>query len=52
MEPEGFLTCSKGPSAGPYPEPDQFIPYLLSTHLGPDLPSCLFPTRFPTNIGM
>jgi hypothetical protein len=27
MEPEGSLLCSQEPSAGPYPKPDQSIPY-------------------------
>jgi hypothetical protein len=27
MEPESSLACSKGPSTGPYPEPDQSRPY-------------------------
>jgi hypothetical protein len=37
----------------PYPEPDQFSPYLsilLSTHLRISLPSGLFPSAFSTNI--
>jgi hypothetical protein len=27
MEPEGLLPCSQGPSADPYPEPDQSNQY-------------------------
>jgi hypothetical protein len=27
MEPEGSLPCSKEPSNGPYPEPDESSPY-------------------------
>jgi hypothetical protein len=27
MEPEGSLLWSQEPATGPYPEPDQFIPY-------------------------
>jgi hypothetical protein len=27
MEPEGLLSCSKEPSIGLYPEPDQSSPY-------------------------
>jgi hypothetical protein len=27
MEPEGSLLCSRGPSTGPYPEPDQSSPH-------------------------
>jgi hypothetical protein len=27
MEPEGSLQCSQEPFTGPYPEPDQCIPY-------------------------
>jgi hypothetical protein len=27
MEPEGSLPHSQAPSTGPYPEPNQFIPY-------------------------
>jgi hypothetical protein len=29
MEPEGLLPCSQEPAAVPYPEPDEFNPYLL-----------------------
>jgi hypothetical protein len=29
MEPEGSLPCSKEPSTGPYPKPDQSNPYHL-----------------------
>jgi hypothetical protein len=27
MEPEGSLACSKEPSIGPFPKPDQSSPY-------------------------
>jgi hypothetical protein len=27
QEPEGSLPCSRKPSTGPYPEPDQTSPY-------------------------
>jgi hypothetical protein len=30
MEPEGSLPCSQQPATGPYPEPDEFIPHLLT----------------------
>jgi hypothetical protein len=36
MEPEGSLPCSREPSTGPYPEPDQSNPYhriLFKIHL-------------------
>jgi hypothetical protein len=57
MEPEGSLPCSQEPSAGPYPDLDQFSPYYLSKinnniiH-SPRLhrPSDLFPSGFPSNI--
>jgi hypothetical protein len=58
MEPEGSLPCSKKPSTGPYPEPNQSSPHhpilrsilILSTHLRVGLPSGLFPSGFSTNI--
>jgi hypothetical protein len=59
MEPEGSLPYSQQLSAGPYPEPDQTSPYHpilykihfnIIFHLDPGLPSCLFPSGFPTKI--
>jgi hypothetical protein len=28
MEPEGSLSCSQGPTTGPYPESEEFNPQL------------------------
>jgi hypothetical protein len=42
MEPEVSLPCSKEPSSGPYPEPDQFSPYHTipyNIHFNINLPS-------------
>jgi hypothetical protein len=59
MEPEGSLPCSKEPSTGSYPEPDQSshtTPTYLSkihfiiTYLRLGLPSGLFPSALPTKI--
>jgi hypothetical protein len=33
MESEGSLLCSQEPSTGPYPNPDQSSPYLLTLSL-------------------
>jgi hypothetical protein len=53
MEPGVSLPCSREPSTGPYPEPDQSNPYhpiplrsllILSTHLRLGLSSGLFPS--------
>jgi hypothetical protein len=61
MEPEGSLAQSHMPATCPYPEPARSSPYthilhtwrsifILSSHLCLDLPSCLFPSGFPTKI--
>jgi hypothetical protein len=59
MELEGSLPCSKEPSTGPYPEPDQSNPshpiplrsiLTMSTHLRLDLSSGIFLFGIPTNI--
>jgi hypothetical protein len=61
MEPEGSLLRSQEPSIGSYPEPDRSNPFhlilslldpflILSTHLRLGLPSCPFPSGFPTKI--
>jgi hypothetical protein len=59
MEPEDSLPCSHEPSTGPYHERYESSPYhpiicllrliiMLSSHLRLGLPSCLFPSGFPT----
>jgi hypothetical protein len=60
MEPKGSLQCSRGPSTGPYPQPDISSPsphptalrsiLILSSQLCLRLPSGLFPSGFPTEI--
>jgi len=30
METEGLIPCPQEPTAGPYPEPEEFIPHLTS----------------------
>jgi hypothetical protein len=55
MEPEGSITCSKEPTTGPYPEPDESnLPtvssrpiLVLSFHLRLGFPSVPFPSDFP-----
>jgi len=60
MEPEGLLPCSQEPATGPYFEPAESSPHLLtlflrsipvlSTHLRRSLPTGLFPPSFVSNI--
>jgi hypothetical protein len=61
VELERALPCSREPSTGPCPEPDQSIPYhpilslwrsilIWSTYLRLSLHSGLFPSGLPTNI--
>ena len=61
MEPEGSLPHSQVLATCPYPEPDLSSPQtphptsrrsilILSSHLRLNLPSVLFPFRFPTKI--
>jgi hypothetical protein len=58
MELEGSLPCSQEPATGPYPDPDETSPHLvtlisvrsilvLSSHLRISIPNGLFPTVFP-----
>jgi hypothetical protein len=57
MQLEGSLLHSQELSTCSYPEPDQSSPHptsprsilILSTHLHLGLPSCFFPSGFPTN---
>jgi hypothetical protein len=59
MEPECSIPNSQELSTCSYPEPDQSSPHhpptsprsilILSTHLRLGLPSCIFPSGFPTN---
>jgi hypothetical protein len=52
MESEGSLLCSKKPSTGPYPEPDESSPYhpvlFLQVPSYISLPSGLFHSGFTT----
>jgi hypothetical protein len=53
MEPVGSLPCSKQPATGPYPEPDESHPLLISVRccmLCLRLTSGLFCSGFPAEI--
>ena len=58
MKSKGSLLHLQDPATCPYPEPDQCRPCphpiswsnILISYLRPDLPSCLFPSGFPTKV--
>jgi hypothetical protein len=58
MEPKVSLPCSQEPTAGLYPETDEFSPHaiyfrsslILYCHLFPDVPSGLLLSRFMAKV--